>query len=113
MSPSAGRLPEPGLRSQNPHLLPQGAKRSRPLPLVTVKSFSRQRLSVFFKFLRDFGHFICVQTRKSRKKKSSRWRRSRPPPPSFAVFPRKHNLHPGSGGPKETWRAGGHGGLGL
>lgn len=69
MSPSAGRLPEPGLRSQNPHLLPRGAKRSRPLPLVTVKSFSRQRLSVFFKFLRDFGHFICVQTRKSRKKK--------------------------------------------
>lgn len=65
MSPSAGRLPEPGLRSQNPHLLPWRAKRSRPLPLVTVKSFSLQwaeTVCIFFLFLKDFGHFIYVQT---------------------------------------------------
>lgn len=48
--PYAGRRLEPGLHSQNPHLLPRGAQRSRPLPVVTVKGFvfRQQRMCLYF-----------------------------------------------------------------
>lgn len=69
--PSAGRLPEPGLNSQNPHLLPWAAKRSRPLPLVAVKcfAFSRQRLYLFFLISeRLWSFYLCPDVKVTEKK---------------------------------------------